>query len=120
MSEIQLFGVSAGITYAGALLSHVVGGVMLLGFWIVQPADSTKGRGSDPASLGLSEGKHSDTRKAAPTPYAQGEADALAGRPCLYESPAPDCSPSEQLYYSGYHNTLNRIRREAREAEGLR
>ena len=120
MSEIQLFGYSASIGYAWALLSLAVGGVMLLTFWIIQPAHNAEGRGSNPAVLGLGEGKIGNARKAALTPYAQGEADALAGRPCLYETPISDRLPSERLYYSGYHDTLNRIRREAQEAEGLR
>lgn len=120
MSEIQLFGCSLCITYAGALLSLVVGSVMLLGFSAIGPKRDAWVRGRHSVSALRRKGKHGGSSRYARTPYAQGEADALAGRPCLYEQPMLGRSWSERLYYSGYHDTLNRIRREAREAESLR
>ncbi len=120
MSEIQVFGCSLCITYAGALLSLVIGSVMLLGFRAIGPKRSAGegGHYSAPAAPGSS--KYGGAGGGAKTPYAQGEADALAGRPCLCDRPLPDRPYSERLYYSGYHDTLDHIRREAQEAERLR
>jgi hypothetical protein len=119
MSEIQFFGCSLCITYAGTLLSLVIGTAMLWFFGAISP-QRTLGVGETPSpSACLGEGNSSGARKGAKRPYAQGEADALTGRPCLYGPPMPGRPYSERLYYSGYHDTLDRIRREAREAERL-
>jgi hypothetical protein len=119
MSEVPIFGYSLCISYAGMLLSLVIGGVVLLGFRAIGPRRGRRlGRcDSDPARP--DQGKVPGAQGNAKTPYAQGEADALAGRPCLYEHPLLAGTYSERLYYSGYHDTLDRIRREAQEAERL-
>ncbi len=120
MSEIQFFGCSLCITYAGALLSLVISSVMLLGFRMIGPERDPGVRGNHSAPACLGKGKYGGAEGDAKTPYAQGEADALAGRPCLYGRPMSGRPYSERLYYSGYHDTLDHIRREAREAERLR
>ncbi len=118
-SELQVFGCSLCISYAGALLSLVIGSGMLLGYRAIGPERGPKKGGCVSASARIGRGKVCGARGDAKTPYAQGEADALAGRPCLYERPLLARPYSERLYYSGYHDTLDRIRREAQEAEGL-
>lgn len=119
MSEIQFFGCSLCITYAGALLSLTIGSAMLLFFRVVAPQHTPGVEETPSPSARLGDGNSSGARKGAKRPYAQGEADALTGRPCLYGPPMPGRPYSERLYYSGYHDTLDRIRREAREAERL-